>query len=114
MSTDLLTAEQAIGRLTIQLQQAQEEKELSDSTIRECAELLYDDIIEDDVAIDALVLDAIKRMSEERDRLRHALVTRGSLDHLAQCPSCLAERTNGERHEESCPLMLLVDSIRRS
>ena len=105
MSADLLTAERAISRLTIQLQQAQEEKELSDSTIRECAELLYDDIIEDDVAIDALVLDAIKRVVEERNRLRATVRTTGVLEALAQCPSCLAERTNGEFHEEDCPLV---------
>lgn len=49
---------------------------------------------------------------DERDRLRHALVTRGGLDQLAQCPSCMAERTNGERHSDDCPLMLLVDAIR--
>ena len=105
MPTELETAQQAIGRLTIQLRQAQEEAELSDSTIRECADLLHDDIIEDDVAIDALVLDAIKRVVEERDRLRGAVRNTGSLGALAQCPSCLAERTNGERHEDDCPLV---------
>jgi hypothetical protein len=40
----------------------------------------------------------------ERDRLRHALAV-GGLEAMAQCPSCGAERTNGERHDDACPLM---------
>lgn len=98
-------AERAIVRLTLELQSAQAEKDLSDSTIRECADLLRDDIFDDDVAIDALVLDAIKRVMAERDRLRSTVRATGVLGALAQCPSCLAERTNGEWHEEDCPLV---------
>jgi hypothetical protein len=105
MTTELEAAQQAIGRLTIQVQRVREEADLSDSTIRECAELLRDDIVEDDVAIDALVLDAIKRVVEERDRLRGTVRDTGVVERMAQCPSCLAERTNGERHEENCPIV---------
>lgn len=37
-------------------------------------------------------------------RLRGALWATGGLRQLAQCPTCLAERTNGERHADDCAL----------
>lgn len=37
-------------------------------------------------------------------RLRRAIRATGGLGNLAQCPTCLAERTNGERHADDCAL----------
>jgi DNA repair exonuclease SbcCD ATPase subunit len=41
----------------------------------------------------------------EIDRLRATIKATGILASLGQCPSCLAERTNGEQHNEDCPLV---------
>lgn len=45
------------------------------------------------------------RLVSENARLRGALRVTGGLESLAQCPSCMAERTNGERHDEDCPFV---------
>jgi len=42
---------------------------------------------------------------DERSRLITALRLVGGLELLAQCPVCLAERTNGERHDDNCALV---------
>jgi DNA repair exonuclease SbcCD ATPase subunit len=41
--------------------------------------------------------------AEEVVRLRHAVVH--GLGAIAACPSCGAERTNGEQHDDDCPLL---------
>lgn len=46
----------------------------------------------------------IERLQAERDRLVRALYMVGNVDLLAQCPCCLAERTNGEHHSSECAL----------
>lgn len=47
-------------------------------------------------------------VASDQDReiaeLRHALAV-GGLWAIAVCPSCSADRTNGERHAEDCPIM---------
>lgn len=53
---------------------------------------------------DALSLVAeVRRLTAERDRLIDAVKTLGSFEHFAQCPVCLADRTNGEWHANDCP-----------
>ena len=36
------------------------------------------------------------------------------LERLAQCPACRAERTNGEWHDDDCPLIETLDRIAKS
>lgn len=58
-------------------------------------------------AVDDLKADLmaeIERLQGERDRLVRALYMVGNVDLLAQCPCCLAERTNGEWHDATCAL----------
>jgi hypothetical protein len=47
----------------------------------------------------------VDRLLVENARLRGAIRTTGVLERLAQCPVCLAERTNGEQHQEDCSLV---------
>lgn len=68
-------AERAAGRLVADCARVREECDLAESTICEAADLLRADIEPDDVAIDALVIDAIKRVQGERDALRARLAT---------------------------------------
>lgn len=82
-----------------------ERYDLADQTIHEAADLLLADIVEDDVAIDALVLDAIGRVLTQRTNLILAVKTLGGVERFAQCPVCLADRTNGEQHDEICPMV---------
>jgi hypothetical protein len=49
-----------------------------------------------------------RRDPEELVRLRQAIMVTHGLSMLAACPSCGAERTNGERHDDRCPLMALA------
>lgn len=51
-----------------------------------------------------LMAQAVKELAEERDRLVRALYMVGNVELLAQCPCCLAERTNGEHHDADCAL----------
>lgn len=44
-----------------------------------------------------------ERAETEYSRLRFAL-GHGGLGVMAECPSCGAERTNGERHADDCPI----------
>jgi hypothetical protein len=46
----------------------------------------------------------IEQLAAERDRLVRALYMVGDVERLAQCPCCLAERTNGEWHADDCAL----------
>jgi hypothetical protein len=62
--------DQKIGALMVELDDAREQTRLSDLTISEAAELLDDDIVDEDVAIDALVLQAIERVIREREDAR--------------------------------------------
>ena len=48
---------------------------------------------------------ALDAAEAEVERLRGALRVTGGLAVLAQCPVCLAERTNGEHHDDDCPLV---------
>ena len=50
--------------------------------------------------------DVVDRLTFENARLRGAIRNTGVLDRLAQCPTCLAERTNGEPHADDCLLIL--------
>lgn len=56
--------------------------------------------------------DKAKRLEDENERLRGALARTGGVAMLAQCPSCLAERTNGERHADDCPIIAQADPLR--
>lgn len=42
------------------------------------------------------------RMVAENARLRGAIKALGGVEHFAQCPSCMADRTNGEWHSDDC------------
>lgn len=97
------SAEQEIERLKRERDTWEERYQLADQTIHEAADLLLADIIEDDVAIDALVLDAIGRILTQRTNLILAVKTLGGFEGFAQCPCCLADRTNGEWHDDICP-----------
>lgn len=46
----------------------------------------------------------VNRLVSENARLREAIRSTGVLERLAQCPVCLAERTNGESHSDDCLL----------
>lgn len=47
----------------------------------------------------------VDRLAAENARLRGAVRNTGALEMLAQCPGCLAERTNGEWHADDCLLV---------
>lgn len=51
---------------------------------------------------------ARERAEGELGRLRAALVASGTLEKLAECPSCGADRTNGEWHKEKCSLVPIM------
>lgn len=46
----------------------------------------------------------IERLTHQNQRLIGALRVTATVAILAQCPVCLAERTNGEWHDDGCPL----------
>jgi hypothetical protein len=52
----------------------------------------------------------VDRLASSNARLRGALRNTGALEMLAQCPECLAERTNGERHADDCLLVQQADT----
>lgn len=56
--------------------------------------------------------DKAERLKAENERLQGALARTGGIAMLAQCPSCMAERTNGERHDEDCPIIAKLDPLR--
>jgi hypothetical protein len=47
----------------------------------------------------------VERLTHQNQRLIGALRVTATVAILAQCPVCLAERTNGEWHDEDCPLV---------
>lgn len=47
----------------------------------------------------------VERLTHQNQRLIGALRVTATVAILARCPVCLAERTNGERHDEDCPLL---------
>jgi hypothetical protein len=54
--------------------------------------------------VKADLTDEIERLTHENQRLIGALRVTATVAILAQCPVCLAERTNGEWHADDCPL----------
>lgn len=47
-----------------------------------------------------------REAAEQRDRLIQAIRVLGGVERFAQCPVCLAERTNGEWHADDCPVIV--------
>ena len=45
------------------------------------------------------------RVQKVNARLIQAVKALGGVERFAQCPCCLAERTNGEGHSDDCPLV---------
>lgn len=46
--------------------------------------------------------------AEQRDRLIQAVTMLGGLERFAQCPVCQADRTNGEWHDDDCPMVAVA------
>lgn len=84
-------AEEIVKNLTIQLAASQAQAEAYAQDLR--------------CTLDTGELLAKGALKKDREiaQLRHAAVY--GLNAVAQCPSCLAERTNGERHADDCPLI---------
>lgn len=83
------------------------EGKISADSIEHARECKLKPIIDDLARWKTLGLD----VSRELRWLREVVVQSGILERLGRCPSCKAERTNGEQHDDDCPLMKIATML---